>query len=323
MGFKESQHGCKIDLFKTVLIVSLIAILEGGILKLTNKNFLPLLVFILLCFIWGSTWLFIKIGLQDAPPFLSAGARFLVAALLVYSFMKMQGRKFPRDCRTLSIMIYTGLFAVSVAYGLVYWSEQYISAGLTAILFSSFPFFVIIFSHFKISEDRLSLTKVIGGTIGFVGVAVIYVDSLKIENSMALIATSSVILSAICTAFANVVIKKNSESLDPVVLTVVQMICGAVALLTIGFIFENINDFKLTFKSIGSLFYLAIVGSCIAFVAYYWLVKQVRVTTAALIIFIIPIVAMFLDWLVLNESLNWRMLVGSGLVVGGVGLASR
>jgi len=290
---------------------------------LSNKNTLPILVFIMLCLIWGSTWIFIKIGLDDAPPFLSAGARFLVAAVLLYPFMKLRGLQFPRNWRVLSIMIYTGFFAISVSYGLVYWSEQYVSAGLTAVLFSSFPFFVLIFSHFIIADDRFSFKKIVGSIVGFSGVAVIYVDSINLESTVILLGTSAIVVSAVFTAFSNVVIKRHSESLNPIVLTVVQMICGAVSLLTVGFLFENVGDFKFTIKSIGSLFYLSIVGSCIAFISFYWLIRQVKVTTASLIIFVIPVVALFLDWLVLDQLLSWRILAGSGLVLSGVGLASR
>ncbi|MFQ5824948.1 MAG: DMT family transporter [bacterium] len=290
---------------------------------MSNRNYLPGFVFIILCLIWGSTWLFIKIGLEDAPPLLSAGMRFLVASLLLYPFMRLKGLRIPRDWKILSIMLYTGLFTMSIAYGLVYWSEQYISAGLTAVLFSTFPFFVILFSHFMITDDRLSVTKIIGSVIGFTGVAVIFMDSLKIENSKVLLGISAVIFSASCAAVSDVVIKRNSKSLDPVVLTVVQLICGAISLLFVGLLLENISDFKITFKSIGSLFYLAIMGSCIAFISFYWLISQIKVTTAALIVFVIPMVALFLDWIVLQQALNWRVLAGSGLVIGGIGIGSR
>jgi drug/metabolite transporter (DMT)-like permease len=290
---------------------------------MANKNYLPVFVFILLCLIWGSTWIFIKIGLQDAPPLLSAGARFFVASLLLYPFMRLKGLKIPKDWKILSIMLYTGLFAVSVVYGLVYWSEQYIPAGLAAVLFSTFPFFVILFSHFMIADDRLSVKKITGSVVGFAGVAVIFMDSLKIENSMALLGTLAVVLSAFFAAVSNVVIKRNSKSLDPVVLTVVQMICGTISLLILGLVFENLNDFRITFKSMGSLVYLALMGSCVAFISYYWLISKIKVTTAALIVFIIPIVALFLDWIVLEQALNWRVFAGSGLVVGGIGVASR
>jgi drug/metabolite transporter (DMT)-like permease len=288
-----------------------------------NKNYLPAFVFILLCLIWGSTWLFIKIGLDDAPPFLSAGLRFLIASLLLYPFMRMRGLKIPRDWRILSVMVYTGLFAVSVAYGIVYWSEQYISAGLTAVLFSTFPFFVIILSHYMITDDRLSSAKILGSVIGFSGVALIFIDSLKIENQLAMIGAIAVVIGAVFTAISNVVIKKNSKSLNPIVLTVVQLACGAVSLLLVGLLLEDIGDFKITVKSVGSLFYLAIMGSCIAFICYYWLISQVKVTKAVLLVFVIPIVAIFLDWLVLGQALNWRVFAGSGLVVGGVGIANR
>jgi drug/metabolite transporter (DMT)-like permease len=290
---------------------------------MANRNFLAVLVFIMLGLIWGSTWMFIKIGLEDAPPFLSAGLRFLVASLLLFPYVRLKGLKIPRDRQTLSIMIFTGLFAVSVSYGLVYWSEQYISSGLTAVLFSSFPFFVIIFSHIMIADDRLSVTKIIGATIGFTGVTAIFLDNLKIENPKALFATSAVILSARSAALSDVVIKKNSKSLNPATLTLVHMLCGTAVFLIIGLVFENINNFNITMKSIGSIFYLAILGSSIAFIAFYWLISQIKVTKASLIIFVIPIVALFLDWLVMEQTLNWRVFAGSGLVITGIGIASR
>lgn len=290
---------------------------------MANRNFLAVIVFIMLCLIWGSTWMFIKIGLKDAPPFLSAGLRFLVASLLLFPYVRLMGLKIPKDWQTLSIMISTGLFAVSVSYGLVYWSEQYIPSGLTAVLFSAFPFFVIIFSHMMIADDRLSVTKIIGATIGFTGVTAIFVDSLKIENPKALLATSAVILSAICAALSDVVIKKNSKSLNPATLTLIHMFCGTVVLLILALFFENANNFRITMMSIGSILYLAIMGSCFAFIAFYWLISQIKVTTASLIIFVIPIVALFLDWLVLEQSLNWRVFAGSSLVITGIGIASR
>ena len=89
---------------------------------MAHKKSLPVLVFIILCLIWGSTWVFIKVGLQDAPPFLSAGFRFLIAAILLYPFMRAKGFRIPTNWRLLSLMVYTGIFAVSISYGLVYLS---------------------------------------------------------------------------------------------------------------------------------------------------------------------------------------------------------
>ncbi len=288
----------------------------GGTLSAT-------LVFMLLCLIWGSTWMFIKIGLEDAPPFLYAGLRFLLAALLMFPIVKLRGQRIPRDRRVLRLMVNTGLFAVSVTYGLVYWSEQYIPAGLTSVLFSAFPFFVILFSHLMIPDDRLSSTKIGGTLVGFSGLLLIFLDSLKLQNRMAVLATAAVVFSAICTALSNVVIKKNVRELDPFVLTFVHMLCGAVALLGLSLGLENLSDFHATVKSLGSLAYLAVMGSCVAFIGYYWLLGHIKVTTASLIVFVIPIVALFLDWIVLHQVLDWRTVAGSGLVIAGVGVASR
>ncbi|MCH8127240.1 EamA family transporter [candidate division KSB1 bacterium] len=290
---------------------------------MAHKKSLPVLVFIILCLIWGSTWVFIKVGLQDAPPFLSAGFRFLIAAILLYPFMRAKGLRIPTNWKILSLMVYTGIFAVSISYGLVYWSEQYISAGLTAILFSTFPFFVLFLTHFMIADDKLSLVKVLGSVVGFSGVVIIFIGNLTIANSMAVFGTAGIIISAIFAAISSVVIKKNSELLNPIVLTVVHMICGAITLLIVGFIFENLSDFKITFRSIGTLLYLAILGSCVAFICYYWLISKIKLSKAALIVFIIPIIALLLEWLWLGQALNWQVFLGSGLVLSGVGITNR
>lgn len=247
----------------------------------------------------------------------------MLAAILLYPFMRARGLRIPTDWKVLSLMVYTGFFAVSIAYGLVYWSEQYIAAGLTSVLFSTFPFFVILLSHYMIADDKLSIAKTVGSVIGFSGVVVIFADNLKISDSLATLGVAGVVLSAVCAAISNVVIKRNSEKLNPVILTVVQMICGAITLLVAGFVFENPSDFKLTFRSIGTLIYLAILGSCVAFICYYWLISKVKVTTAALLVFVVPIVAILLEWVWLGQTLTWQVLLGSGLVISGVGLANR
>ncbi|RMD89845.1 MAG: hypothetical protein D6813_10035 [Calditrichaeota bacterium] len=286
-----------------------------------NRNYLPALVFISLCIIWGSTWIFIKLGLQDAPPFLSAGMRFVVATLILFPLLKWRDLKIPREWKVLSIMLYTGIFAISVSYGLVYWSEQFIPAGLTAVLFSTMPFFVIILSHFMLSDDPLTINKIAGSVLGFSGVIVIFIDSLKIENPMAVWGTVGVVFASFCSAVSDVIIKKHSRSLHPIVLTTVQMFCGAVILFLLGVLFEDFQDFRITWRSVGSIVYLAVMGTSIAFIGFYWLIRQIRVSTASLLVFVIPIVALFLDWLIFGEVLNFRVWIGSFMVLGGIGIA--
>lgn len=290
---------------------------------MTNNKAAPVAVFVVLCLIWGSTWLFIKIGLEDAPPVLSAGMRFLIAAAILFPVMQAKGLKLPADRKVLAVMVYTGFFAISIAYGLVYWGEQYIPAGLAAVLFSTFPFFVMILSHFRLADDRLNTTKILGATVGFAGVGFIFLDRLDVGGPGAGAGIAAVIVSAMCAAVGNVEVKRHVKSLNPLILTVVQMTCGAVALLIIGLLVEDVADFRFSLRTIGSLFYLAILGSCVAFISYYWLIKRIKITTASLIVFVIPIVALLLDWLVLDQRLNWQVAVGSCFVIGGIWVARR
>ena len=167
-----------------------------------------------------------------------------------------------------------------------------------------------------IADDKLSLVKVLGSVVGFSGVVIIFIGNLTIANSMAVFGTAGIIISAIFAAISSVVIKKNSELLNPIVLTVVHMICGAITLLIVGFIFENLSDFKITFRSIGTLLYLAILGSCVAFICYYWLISKLKLLRAALFVFVIPIIPLLLEWLLLVKALNEQCFRGRELVLG-------
>jgi drug/metabolite transporter (DMT)-like permease len=130
-------------------------------------------VFAALCFVWGSTWLAIKVGLEYLPPFLFAGMRFATATVALLLLMKLMHAHMPRDRSSWSLMLFLGVFQITVPYGLVFWGEQYISSGLSAVLFATLPFFVSVFAHFFVGE-RLTKLKVVGVFASFMGLVAIF-----------------------------------------------------------------------------------------------------------------------------------------------------
>ncbi len=118
----------------------------------------PSLVFIALCIIWGSTWLGIKVGLEFLPPFLFAGFRFVISTFTLLILAKVLHAQMPRDRSSWTVMLFLGVVQVSLPYGLVFWGEEYISSGLSAVLFSTLPFFVAMFAH-VIANERLTETQ--------------------------------------------------------------------------------------------------------------------------------------------------------------------
>ena len=288
-----------------------------------GKDLLPVFLVALLCLIWGSTWLGIKIGLEDSPPFLSAGFRFLIATIFLYIWAKSRGIKFSNYRGQIFKILIPGFFMYYLSYSLVYWGEQYLNSGLTAVLFATLPFFVAVYASFLLKEERLNKFKLLGLLTGFSGIVLIFRDSLSFSGVDLLAGMVGIILSAACSAYASVRVKRDLYSVEPIVISTFQMGLGALLLLGSGFLLEKLSDFKLTYKSIGALLYLSFFGSALAFMVYYWLLKKIEVTKLSLIAFITPIVALVLGWLILKETITKYLLSGTILVIIGIWLVTR
>jgi drug/metabolite transporter (DMT)-like permease len=279
------------------------------------------LVWLLLCGIWGSTWLFIKLGLEDLPPLTFAGIRFVIASAILVTLVRMRRLSLPRLRRDWYLLAATGILAFSMNYGLLFWGEQYISSGLAALLQATTPAFGLVVAHFYLPGERITAAKIIGVVMGVAGVAVIFSNQLSVAGPKALAGSVALVLSAVCVAYSNVLVKAYCQNLDPTILAAGQMVFGLVPLLLIGIPLEgNPLKFRWTSMSVVALFYLAIVGSVIAFVLYYWLVRNMDVTKAMLIALVTPVVAVTLGMLVLGEKLTWRTLAGGAMIISGIAL---
>jgi drug/metabolite transporter (DMT)-like permease len=279
------------------------------------------IVWLILCGIWGSTWLFIKIGLRDLPPFTFAGLRFVLAAAILGSLILIRRARWPRTRSEWYLIAVSGLLQFTLNYGLVFWGEQHISSGLAAVLQSTFPLFGLVFAHFYLPSERMTTLKVVGVLLGVFGVAVIFSDQLTIAGSMALLGSIALVLSAVFGSYSNVLVKAYGGKIDPQILAASQMVFGFVPLLAAGFATEgNPLRFNWTVSALLALMYLVIVGSVIAFALYYWLMRNMDVTNTMLIALVTPVVAVILGMLVLHEQLNWRLVAGTACIILGLGL---
>ena len=279
------------------------------------------IVWLILCGIWGSTWLFIKLGLADLPPLTFAGIRFVLASLILSMLILARGVRWPRARTDWILIAIVGLLQFSLNYGLVFWGEQYISSGLAAVLQSTFPAFGLVIAHLYLPYERLTTAKVIGVLLGVVGVVVIFSDQLTFAGHMALLGSIALVLSALFGSYSNVLVKAYGTQIDPQVLAAGQMVCGFPPLLLLGIATEgNPLRFHWTGMALVSLAYLVIVGSVIAFALYYWLVRHMDVTKTMLIALVTPVVAVVIGMIVLHEKLNWRLFAGAACIVSGIGL---
>jgi drug/metabolite transporter (DMT)-like permease len=279
------------------------------------------LVWLLLCIIWGSTWLFIKLGLSDLPPFTFAGIRFVIAVAILFAIIKARRLSLPRKQSDWMLLATTGVLSFTLNYGLLFWGEQYISSGLAALLQATIPAFGLVIAHFYLPGEQMTPAKIFGVVMGVAGVGVIFSNQLSVAGPKALAGCAALVVGSACAAYANVLVKARGGHLDPAILAGGQMFFGLIPLLLIGIPLEgNPFLFHWTRMAVVSLFYLAIVGSVVAFLLYYWLVQHMDVTKTMLIALITPIVAVVLGMLVLNEELDWRTFLGGAMIISGIGL---
>jgi len=279
------------------------------------------LVWLVLCLIWGSTWLFIKLGLEDLPPLTFAGIRFVIATGIVFSLIAIRRVPLPNTKRDWMLLAATGVLSFTLNYGLVFWGEQYISSGLAALLQSTLPAFGLIIAHFYLPGERMTLLKILGVLLGVFGVGVIFSNQLQVAGPKALWGCAALVLSAFCAAYANVLVKTYGLNLQPSVLAGGQMLFGLIPLLLIGIPLEgNPFNYRWTAIAVLSLFYLAIVGTVVAFLLYYWLMHNMDVTKTMLIALVTPVTAVILGMLVLKEEMHWRTLIGGAMIISGLAL---
>lgn len=278
------------------------------------------LVWLILCGIWGSTWLFIKLGLEDLPPITFAGIRFVIACAILFPFVWLRHLPLPRTRADWFLVVGTGVMSFSLNYGLVFWAEQYITSGLAALLQAMLPAFGLILAHIYVPAERMTWVKIAGVVLGVFGVGVVFSNQLAISGRQAAAGCVAMVLSAFFAAYSNVLVKTHGRNLNPAIIAAYQMLFGLVPLLIYGLAFEgNPLRFRWTALAVLCLLYLAVVGSVIAFLFYYWLIQNMDVTKTMLISLVTPVVAVILGMLVLDEQLSWRTLVGGAMIIAGIG----
>lgn len=286
---------------------------------------MQIFVFILLCIIWGTTWLAIKFSLQGIPPFLGAAFRFTVASIILLIYVRLNKAPMRLNKSDFKNVFISAILIYPVDYGLIYWSEQHLSAGVTAIFFATFPLFISIFSNFVFKNETFNKWKFSGVLIGFSGVVLIFYDHLLLTNyeQLVIFAIIAVIVSAAAAAYSTLIVKKHLSHISTGPLTLHQMFWGLLSLSIISFAFGETTNININWQVAAAVFYLGAIGSAVAFVLYYWLLKKISAITLSFIIYITPVVAIFADWLIFDETIALKTFMGMLLIFCGIALSQK
>jgi drug/metabolite transporter (DMT)-like permease len=275
----------------------------------------------MLCLIWGSTWLVIKVGLRDIPPFTGAAARFAIAfvctAALAHALARREGGTRPPR----SVVLAHGLCQFALNYGLVYVGETILPSGIVALLWSVFPLFVGLGGHFVLKTEALSRQKWLGVLIAFAGVATLFATDLARIDSRAVTMGLLVLLAPLSVSASTLLIKHRASGASSLLLNRDAMLVGAAALAGAAFALESPASVRLTWVAVWSVLYLSLVGTVLTFGVYMWLLRFVPAYRMSLVSFVVPAVALLLGAAVGGEPIALRTLLGAGLILAGVALA--
>jgi drug/metabolite transporter (DMT)-like permease len=281
-------------------------------------------VILFLCLVWGSTWLAIKINIQDLPPLRAAGLRFLLAALVIA--VTSGRRRLPRAERPGPVFwIALGFLMVACPYACVYWGEQFIPSGLTAVIFATYPLFVAVLAHVGIKGERMTATLLAGLAAGFLGVIVLFSADLAPGPASAppfwVLGGLVVLVSAVCSAISTVLVKRRLAHLDPFLINLPPMLFGGLMLMAASLLLESSVPWRWNGQVLAVLLYLSVFGSVLTFGAYYWLMRTIPVARLSFIVYVTPIVALSLGTWIGNEPFTPHIAAGTALVIGGIALA--
>ena len=279
------------------------------------------LVWILTCLIWSTVWLFLKLGVRDVPPVSFAAMRLVIAILVMVPVMLATRTPLPKRSRDWGLIAGTGVILLGFNYALLNWGTRFISSGLTAVLQSITPAFALVFSHFMLPDEKMTVRKLVGLAIGVAGIAVIFWDQLNF-GGRAFTGSVSVTLGAVCVAFAYVAVRRSGKGLHPSAITTGQMIAAFVPLLILGWTVEGSPlEIKWTSTALLSATYLALMGSVVAAWLNYWLLTRVGAVNLLMMGLVEPPIAVLLGAWILNETLNARAAAGSAMILVSVWLA--
>jgi drug/metabolite transporter (DMT)-like permease len=286
------------------------------------NRFVNLALYVLLCVIWGSTWLVIKLGYGGLGPFNVAALRFLIAGLIFVALVPLFRARWPRGAAEWTLVTFVGIVLFGVDFGLIYWGEQSLDSGLTAILFATLPLITIGLAHAYLPGDRITPRKLAGTVLAFLGVVALFGENVRIDPSKAW-PMAAIVVSAACAAAAGVATKRHGAALHPTTLNAPAMLVGAATLVAASVATKE--GFRLPGNAAtwGAVSYLALVGSVVSFLVYFTLLKTWSVTSLSFISVFTPAIALLLGFIFLDERPTLLAGVGAMLILAGVILATK
>ena len=282
-----------------------------------------LFVLLLLGLIWGSSFLLIKLAVQDIPPFTLALVRVALAASSLYIVLRVRGMRMPPFGPIWGIYLLMGLLNGAIPYVLISAGEIYIDSGLAAILNATMPIFTILMAHFLTEDERLTWLRFAGIVVGLAGVVVLVGPEALYGFGAYFWAQMAVVGASLSYALAAIVGRRYLKKHPAIVSSAGQFIGGTILLAPLSLFLDNPWKLNPSWTAIGSLLTLSFLGTSVAYLLYYYLIKNAGATYTSLVTYLLPVAGVVWGVSLLGERLEWRALLAMALILIGIACTSR
>ncbi len=281
------------------------------------------LAWLAICIIWGTTYLVIRVGVQEMPPFLFSGLRWLIAGPVFLIFLKLRGVKLPTKKDLLPIAV-IGISLIGLGSGLVAFAEQWIPSGLTALLLTTMPMIIVLTETLILRKVEFNKTILIGVLVGFGGILLIFGNNFTLLfETEYLYGIIAIYVGITSWALGTVYSKHKKIDVDPLANAATQMLIGGTFQIIVGLLIGEAEHFEFTQNGVMAFIYLTIFGSFIAYGSYIYAIEHLPISFVTTYTYVNPVIALFAGWLILDEILSFEIILAAIIILIGVWVINR
>jgi drug/metabolite transporter (DMT)-like permease len=281
-------------------------------------------LFVVLSFMWGSSYLFIRIGVDEGlRPLTLVMLRLAFGSLLLIGVVVASRQPLPRDLRTYGHLVVMAILSIVTPFWLITYGEQTVDSSLASILNATVPLFTIVIAALFLHDEPITVNRLVGLGVGFFGVVVLTGGSFGAPGADGVgFGVLALILSSIAYAAGNVYTRRNVRGLPPMTIAVFQVTFAFVITTVLALLLEDPLSVTITPTAALSVVWLGLLGSGMAYLLFFRMLGRWGSTRSSLVAYLLPVWGIVLGALVLDETIDAGVLAGTALVIGGVAVAS-
>jgi drug/metabolite transporter (DMT)-like permease len=264
---------------------------------------------------WGTSFLWIKIAVQEIGPFTMIAIRLLIGSAGLLLINIFQKQPFPRTRQEWGVLAVIGITNTAVPFALISWGQQYIDSAVTSILSGSLPLFVAILAHYFLKDDRLSPERLVGVLVGFSGVVLLIGRGSAADGGLGLLGQLAVLLAMLFYAFSAIYTRLKAHGFSPLIQAMVPLIVADAALWLVVPFTELPFQLPQQLDTWGAILWLAVISSCLAYLLYFYLLHAIGPTRTLLVTYLFPLIGVISGAVFLGEIIDLRMITGGALVL--------